>query len=659
MQLATGHDLSVSFVTRELFSGLNFAIQNTSHIGLVGMNGCGKTTLFKVMCGQLRPDNGSVAYSRETRLAYMEQFLLADEEATLYEAVAQVFAKLSEIETKLNEINERLELEPTPARLSEQQRLQEQYADQGGYTYRSRLRSALLGLGFDERDFSLPVRALSGGQRSKAALAKVLLRESNLLLLDEPTNHLDINSIEWLEGYLGNYRGAFVVISHDRYFLDKVTNETWAMEHGKLRCFKGNYSQHLEKKENEDASLRRHYQNQLREIRRIEAIIAQQKRFNQAHNYVTIASKQKQIDRLKAELVAPEAAQRTLGFSFSTPPPGGNDVMELHELAKGFGAKKLFAHLNMHVQKGERIFLLGPNGCGKTTLMRIIMGQEAADSGLVKLGVNIIPAYYDQLQTKLKGTESILEHMTNCYPRLTQTRLRTMLGSFLFTGESVEKSINDLSGGERARLELMKLILYPANFLLLDEPSNHLDIESREAVEEALLNYPGAMLVVSHDRYLINRLADRIYLLTPDGLQEYLGNYDDYLEQLNKGADPAADQTTPDAAVADAAAAEQIALAEDKPSSAADEYRRRKEEQAEARRIQKKQERLKLKIAQLEDELETISDQIDACAPEDYQLLMEFVADRERLENEILDLMEEAEQLKALDNSSNNGETAR
>ena len=649
MQLAAGHDLSVSFVTRELFSGLDFTIQNTSHIGLVGMNGCGKTTLFKVMCGQLQPDSGSVAYSRETRLAYMEQFLLADEATTLYEAVAQVFAGLSAIENRLNEINEQLELAPTPALLEEQQRLQEQYADQGGYTYCSRLRSTLLGLGFAERDFALPVRALSGGQRSKAALAKVLLTESNLLLLDEPTNHLDINSIEWLEGYLANYRGAFIVISHDRYFLDKVTNETWALEHGTLRCFKGNYSQHLEKKESEDQSLLRRYQNQLREIRRIEAIIAQQKRFNQARNYVTIASKQKQIDRLKADLRAPEAAAKTLGFSFSTPPPGGNDVLELHEVAKGFGSKKLFAHVNMHVQKGERIFLLGPNGCGKTTLMRIIMGQETADSGMVKLGANIIPAYYDQLQTKLKGSESILEHMTNCYPRLTQTRIRTMLVSFLFPGESVEKSINELSGGERARLELMKLILYPANFLLLDEPSNHLDIESREAVEEALLNYPGAMLVISHDRYLINRLADRIYLLTTEGLQEYLGNYDDYLEQLNKSGDqtqsPLSLNKNIDTVIAEKPA---VAQEEEKATSAAEEYRRRKEEQAEARRIQKKQERLKLKIAELEEELETVSDQIDACAPEDYQLLMEFVADRDRLENEILDLMEEAEQLKAL-----------
>lgn len=639
MQVAAGHDLSVSFAARELFSGVDFTISSGAHIGLVGMNGCGKTTLVRMMCGLLQPDSGSMAYSRETRLAYMEQFLLADEEMSLYQAVEQVFAALADIERRLAEINDQLEAEPTSALLAEQQRLQEQYADAGGYTYRSRLRSTLLGLGFAERDLTLPVRALSGGQRSKAALAKVLLSDANLLLLDEPTNHLDIASIEWLENYLTNYRGAFVIISHDRYFLDRVTNETWELEHGRLRCFKGNYSQHLEKKESEDAAQLRRYQNQLREIRRIEAIIAQQKRFNQARNYITIASKQKQIERIKAELQPPEAAARTLGFSFSAPPPGGNDVLELHQVAKSFGGKRLFADVSMHVQKGERIFLLGPNGCGKTTLMRIIMGQEAADSGLVKLGANIIPAYYDQLQTRLKGPESILEHLTNCYPRLTQTQLRTMLGSFLFPGESVEKSINDLSGGERARLELMKLILYPANLLLLDEPSNHLDIASREAVEEALLAYPGAMLVVSHDRYLINRLADRLYLLTPQGLEEYLGNYDDYLEQVNQGASPPAETPPPEPA----------AEPEPEPpvSSAAQEYRRRKEVQAEARRIEKKRERLKQSIAQLEEELETVNDQIDACAPEDYLLLAEFVAERDRLENEILELMEESEQLSA------------
>jgi len=639
MQLATGHDLSISFVTRQLFSGVNFSVQSNARIGLVGMNGCGKTTLFKLMGQLLKPDTGEVVYHRDTRLAYMEQFLLADEDMTLYEAVLKVFDDLTAMEVRLDEINRLLEQAHTPGLLSEQQRLQEQYADRGGYTYAMRLRATLLGLGFEERDFALPVRALSGGQRSKAALAKVLLAEANLLLLDEPTNHLDIDSIEWLEGFLGTYKGAFIVISHDRYFLDKVTNETWAMENGGIRCFGGNYSAHLEMKESEDESRLRQYQNQQREIRRIEGIVAQQKRFNQARNYVTIASKQKQIERLKADLVQPKQDEKTLAFHFTAPPPGGNDVLEVHGVAKRFGPKKLFSHANLKIQKGEKIFLLGMNGCGKTTLLRIIMNQETPDQGTVRFGANIIPVYYDQIQSRLKGTENLLAHLTNSFPRLTQTRLRTLLGSFLFPGESVEKSIDALSGGEKARLELLKLIMEPANLLLLDEPTNHLDIASREAVEKALISYPGAMLVVSHDRYLINRLADRIYYMSGDGLTECLGNYDDYLEMIDKGTA----KTTPDQVRPDMETDQFPPVVSDDSGV---EYRRRKEEKAQFRRVEKKRARLKEEIRNLEGQIDMLDDQIDACAAADYQILMEFSSQKEILEEQLLCLLEQMEILR-------------
>lgn len=647
MQLAAGHDLSVSFITRQLFSGLNFTIQSNSHVGLVGMNGGGKTTLFKVMRGKIKPDTGMMVYSKETKIAYMEQFLLADEDMTLVDAVKKVFQELIDLEIRLGELNSRLEQEHTPALLDEQHKLQEQYQDKGGYTYAMRLRSALLGLGFGENDFDLPVSTLSGGQRSKAALAKVLLSDANLLLLDEPTNHLDIESIEWLESFLGTYRGAFIVISHDRYFLDKVTNETWALEHGGLRCFSGNYSAHLEKKESEDEALRRQYQNQMREIRRIEGIVTQQKRFNQARNFVTIASKQKQINKLKAGLVRPEQDEKTLSFQFNSPPPGGNDVLELFQVAKSYGGNKLFDHVELKVQKGEKIFLLGMNGCGKTTLMKIIMGEQSPDKGEVRLGISIFPSYYDQIQNSLKDNESILEHLTNCYPMLTQTRIRTMLGSFLFSAESVDKSIDCLSGGEKARLELLKLILQPTNLLLLDEPTNHLDIESREAVEKALFDYPGSMLVISHDRYLINRLADRIYYLNNDGLTKYLGNYDDYLEMLS---DDQVNQYQK-AQKSPALSLEEPALV-NQPSDSALEYRRCKEEQAELRRLAKKISEIKEEILKLEKELEIISEQIDVCAPSDYMLLMELSSQKDALEEKLLSLMEELEFIVAESNDA-------
>ena len=638
MQIASGHDLSVSFVTRRLFSDVGFQVAANAHIGLVGMNGCGKTTLFRVIAGELAPDSGQVTFSREARLAYMAQFLPAEDDTSLYQAVRQVFAPLISAEQQLRTINEKLEFSCDAELIAEQHRLQEAFAEGGGYTYEARIRSTLLGLGFAEHDLSLPVKALSGGQRSKAALARVLLTDANLLLLDEPTNHLDIESIEWLENFLTNYRGAFIVISHDRYFLDKVTDETWDMQHGGLRAFPGNYSRHLELKATQEEALRRRYQNQLREVRRIEGIIAQQKKFNQERNYVTIASKQKQLERIKADMVKPEAAERTLGFHFEPPPPGGNDVPPPPPVAKSFGGKKLFDHVDLRISRGERIFLLGKNGCGKSTLMKIIMGELQADKGMVRLGANVIPAYYDQIQSRLKGSESVLEHMTNAYPRMTQTRIRTMLGSFLFPGDEVEKSVNDLSGGERARLELLQLLMRPANLLLLDEPSNHLDIASREAVEEALFAYPGSMLVVSHDRYLVNRLADRIYYMDEHGLAESLGNYDDYLARRERGFGlklPSAEETP--------AAEEQPAEAAPAEPDGAAEYRRRKEIQAGQRRIRKKKDRLRQEIVGLEQELDGISEQIDACAPGDYQLLMEFTEEKDRLEEKMLLLMEELE----------------
>ena len=636
MQLLTGHDVSLSFHTREIFSQVSFGVEAGAHIGLVGANGCGKTSLFRVLVGQLPPDTGTVSLSREARLAYMEQFLQAEEEESLQSAVMRVFAPLQALERRLEEVNAALERTPHPSQalLEEQQRLQERYGDQGGYTYKARLRSTLLGVGFQEADLALPVSALSGGQRSRAALAKVLLTDANLLLLDEPTNHLDIQGVEWWEGFLSTYKGSFLLISHDRYFLDRVTTETWSLHHQRLHCYRGNYSAHLRQRDTDEESLRRRYENQMREIKRIQGVIEQQRRFNQERNYVTIASKQKQIQRLQAELVVPENKERTLRFHFNVPPPGGNDVLELHQVRKRFDGREIFHGVDLRLSKGERVFLLGPNGCGKSTLMKMIAGQLQPDSGMVRLGVNIHTAYYDQLQDRLTGSQTILGYFTNRYPRLTQTEIRTMLGSFLFSGDAVEKTLSTLSGGEKARLTLMELLLAPANLLLLDEPTNHLDISSMEAVEQALLEYPGTILAVSHDRYLINKLADRIYTMRTDGLTESLGNYDDYLErQAADGAEPG-----------ERTQSGKTQLEPDKPleTKGSAEYRRRKEEQAAARREQKRLEKLEQDIARLERELDATTAQLNA--PElaaDYQRLMELAAAQQRLETELLARMEE------------------
>jgi len=625
MLIASAHNLSLSYLTREIFSGVDFDVEHNAHIGLVGANGCGKTSLFRILSGRLQPDNGLVTFNRDTKLAYMEQFLEADEDESLISATRRIFAPLVQLEQKLVQLNHRLESQPSPELLHEQQRLQEQYEELGGYTYEARLRSTLMGLGFSEQDLLLPISALSGGQRSKAALAKVLLSDANLLLLDEPTNHLDIASLEWLENFLINYRGAYIVISHDRYFLDKVTNQTWAMHHQRLERYKANYSNYLQLRESAEEALERRWRNQRQEIRRIEAIIAQQKRFNQARNYVTIASKEKQIARLKKELVAPESKERTLHFNFNVPPPGGNDVLELHGVSKSYGGKTLFTNTDMLIRKGERVFLLGPNGCGKTTLLKIIMGEEYVDRGMVRPGVNIHIGYYDQLHRHLLGGGTILSHFTDAYPLMTQTQIRTMLGSFLFSGEAVENTLSALSGGEKARLTLMELLLSPVNLLLLDEPTNHLDIASREAVESALQDYPGTMLVVSHDRYLINKLADRIYYMTPQGLQEYLGGYDQLLEaQMQEEA----------AAVKPAAV-----------SGGGEDYRRRKEEQAAQRKAEKRLEKAEALVAQWEEALSQLDTQLnDPEIAADYQRLMELSQQREQVSQELDRAMEEWEQ---------------
>lgn len=655
MQLLTGHDLSLSFHTRELFSHVSFGVENGAHIGLVGANGCGKTSFFRLLTGELNADSGSISLSREARMAYMEQFLAAEEDESLQAAVMHVFAPLQALERQLEEVNARLEHNdnPSQALLEEQHRLQERYGDQGGYTYKARLRSTLLGVGFSESDLLLPISALSGGQRSRAALAKVLLTDANLLLLDEPTNHLDIQGVEWLEGFLSSYRGSFILISHDRYFLDRVTTETWAMHHQRMSCYKGNYSAHLAQRDTDEESIRRRYENQMREINRIQAVIEQQRRFNQERNYVTIASKQKQIERLKADLVPPESKERTLHFHFNVPPPGGNDVLELHQVEKSFDGRQIFHGADLRLSKGERVFLLGANGCGKSTLMKMIAGKLEPDRGMVRLGVNIHTAYYDQLHDHLTGPLSILEYFTNRYPRLTQTEIRTMLGSFLFSGEAVEKNLSALSGGEKARLTLMELLLAPANFLLLDEPTNHLDIASMEAVEQALLDYPGTILAVSHDRYLINKLANRVYYMQEDGLRETLGNYDDYLEhvQQEQPNNAASGEDRPAAHSASSAGSSGGFSAGANPSSTAkssggEDYRRRKEEQAAARKEQKRREKLEAEIAKLEEELDQLSQQLnDPALAADYQRLMELAQRQEEVETLLLEKMEEQEAL--------------
>lgn len=532
MSLLTAQNLQFGFSDGVLFKDAAFKIENTDRVGLIGANGTGKTTLFKLITGEYSPQEGAIVKSRDLNIGYMEQYLPSNNSVTLYNEVLTVFSDVAEMEKELEEINCRL-LDTSDEKLIERQLfLNEEIERRDGLVYKAKTRSALLGLGFLQDELELPVSALSGGQRSKAALCKLLLSNSHLLLLDEPTNNLDIEAVTWLEDFLAKYKGAFIVVSHDRYFLDKVTTSTMEIAHKKIYFTKGNYTLYHKLKAERELSIEREYEKNITEIKRIEEIIEQQKRFNQARNYVTIASKQKQIDRIKEQLVMPESAAKSVHFSFECDLRAGDEVLVTDGLKKGFDGKELFSDLSLTVRRNERVFILGPNGCGKSTFLKIINREISQDKGTFRYGVNVKKGYFAQNIENVNVKKTALDDVWDMYPSMTETEVRSALAMFLFCGDDVYKTVASLSGGEKAKLSLLKIMLKKPNFLILDEPTNHLDISSREVLENALLSFGGTLLCVSHDRYFINKLATRVIYLSHDGAVEIEGNYDDYLNYL-------------------------------------------------------------------------------------------------------------------------------
>ncbi len=536
MAIVTVSGLTKSFGVRTLFSDVSFEVEPRDRIGLVGQNGCGKTTLFRIIEGLDRADGGGLFVSRACRIAHLDQAAEFPEGTTVEEAALAVFSELTQLETELERVNALIgrgggDLEK---QVRQQDRLYDQFIRLGGLTYRSRMRAACLGLGFSEADLARRIGTLSDGERRMVWLAMLLQSDANVLLLDEPTNRRDISAVEWLEGFLTGYSGAYVVISHDRYFLDRVTEKTMELENGRLTVTRGNYSRHVELKMDNRALTQRHYDNMQREIKRIEGIIEQQRRWNQARNYVTIASKQKQIDRLRAELVKPEPLPPELRFRFRAVESSGNEVLLTKSLSKGFAEKPLFANVDVLIQKNERVCLLGPNGCGKTTLLRTISGQLEPDAGTYVVGANVRIGYYDQNVACDHPEKTIFDDVFDAFPRLEPQQIRNTLGQFLFPGDAVYKRMGDLSGGELARIQLLKLLMSGCNFLLLDEPTNHLDIASREALEKALSDYGGTMLAVTHDRYFINRLADRLLVMKNGTVESIEGDWDAYKALLSE-----------------------------------------------------------------------------------------------------------------------------
>lgn len=531
MIVLSGNDISVSFGGETLFHDVNFRLEENGRAGLVGVNGCGKTTLMHVINGRQEAETGGISKAAGIKIGCMEQYVIRDDNITLYDEVLEIFRPLINAENELADIAVAIDTgDHSEQTLSRQMQLQERFEREGGLTYKSMTCSALAGLGFSEEDLNKPISVMSGGQKSKAQLAKLLLSGSNILLLDEPTNHLDITACEWLEKFLTEYKGAYIVISHDRYFLDKVTDTTFEMENRTLREYKGNYTRYLELKAEAREAQQRVYDRTVKEINRIEGIVEQQKRWGQEHNFITAASKQKQADRLKETLEKPEDLPEAIKFTFRAKEGGANDVLIAKGLSKSFDGTAVFTNAELDIKKNTTTFILGENGCGKTTLLKILTGEYQADSGEYKFGNNIQFGYYDQAQTDLDPSKTVIDEVWDRYPKMTQTQVRSALAQFLFKGDDVFKNVGKLSGGEKARVSLLKLMLSKANMLLLDEPTNHLDIHSREALENALASYGGTLLIVSHDRYLINKLADRIVWLGKTGTVNIDGNYDRYIE---------------------------------------------------------------------------------------------------------------------------------
>ncbi len=617
MNVLDVQNLTLSFGENTLFSNVSFSIKEGEKAGLVGVNGAGKTSLFKIITGEYSADSGSCFISKNARLGYMQQHTCSVER-TVWNELVSVFSDLIEIEQELEDISNKLSENADKALIERQDYLTNKFNQNGGLTYKSMTRSALIGLGFTEEDFSKSTALLSGGQRSKLILAKLLLSRADFLLLDEPTNHLDISAIAWLEDFLLSFKGACLIISHDRYFLDKVTGKTVEIENKKVRSYTGNYSTFLVKKQAEQKAIEEKYENDIKEIERLEGIIAQQRQWNREKNIKTAESKEKVVERIKAQLVVPDSKVEKIRFDFTPKCVSGEDVLRADGVSKSFGSKKIFKNVSFSIKRGERVFLLGDNGCGKTTLLKILMGDLSRDDGSFSFGASLMTGYFDQVQEKLDLSKTVIDEVWSAFPFMTETAVRNALAAFLFKGDEVFKKLELCSGGERARVALLKLMLGGFNFLLLDEPTNHLDAFSREELENTLLNYQGTMLIVSHDRYFINKLATRIIELTPDGCNNYLGNYDDYAQNRY------------------------VAKAEKavKEKSKVNDYKLKKERQSTLRRLTARSKSLESEIEATEAELERVQSALNTA---DYNELMELTAQLDELSKKRNDLYEEWE----------------
>jgi len=629
-------NISKSFGSNEIIKDATFLVNEHEKVAIVGVNGAGKTTLLKILTGEESADSGSITLAKDAKLGYLRQINNVDSALSIIDELYTVIEPILNMEKRMSQMQEDMkhltgsELEEL---YSSYTALTHSYELMDGYAAKSRVVGILKGLGFEEIDFDRKINTLSGGQKTRVFLAKLLLEEPDIILLDEPTNHLDLRSIEWLESYLLNYKGAVIIVSHDRYFLDKIVSKVIDIENGNVQMYLGNYTDFSNKKQMLLDAKMKEYLNQQQEIKHQEAVITKLKQFNREKSIKRAESRQKQLEKIE-RVEAPQTYSENMRLSLDISKESGKDVLTVHNLSKSFDHKKLFWDINFEIKRGERVAIIGDNGTGKTTLLKIINGLLEPDTGEVIYGSNVSVAYYDQEHQVLHMDKTLFDELSDTYPEMTNTQIRNILAAFLFTGEDVYKKIADLSGGERGRVSLVKLMLSKANFLLLDEPTNHLDIVSKDVLENALNNFPGTVCYVSHDRYFINKTATRILDLTENRLLNYIGNYDYYIEK-REAVEEAANLTNTEQA--------------EKPADVSEskkEWIDNKTALAQKKKVKNALNKCEKEISEIEDKLQSIDEEF--ANPENASnvgKLMELQKQKETLEKRLDKLMEDWEEL--------------
>ena len=644
MIVISAKDISKSYGTDIITEDVCFGVNKGDRIGVVGANGSGKSTLLGIISGDIEPSSGEVYIRRDMSLAYLKQKNIFLGSGSVLEEASKSFEHINAMEKKLEELQSSIsdhEGKSFQADLEEYSNLMEEYEEKGGYTYKSELASTLKAMGFDEEDLKKTTDKLSGGERTRLALSCILLRKPDILMLDEPTNHLDLNMLEWLEDYLRSYKGTLIVVSHDRYFLDRIVNRIFDMNEGTLDAYDGNYSEFLTKKAERLEIMMREYKKQQEEIARQEEIIRRFKQHGTEHLVKRARSREKRLAMMEIK-EKPSIRRSRMKLDFEADFKSGGDVLVAEGLSKSYGKRTLFAGADILLRRREKVCIIGDNGVGKTTLLKILLGIEKPDDGYLKIGYNVDFGYYDQGQLLLDDNETVLGEMKNAYHLYTDTEMRSLLGRFLFVGDDVFKQVRDLSGGEKAKLSLLKLMLSGANTLVLDEPTNHLDIESREVVEEALLEFEGTLIIVSHDRYLLSRIPDRILELSESGLTEYIGKYDYYLEKSGRRKAGVGTDENSEA---------QLQTETDKTLDVVRESEARRQEnkkaEAERRRRDRKRESIEERIHELEAKLSELTEELgEPDSARDYEWMAEHSKLMAECEAEITALYDEWMQLQ-------------